>query len=316
MLGFRPGRRRAQAAALAAAAARYDPARRLCFMHVPKAAGTALAVSLRQALGGDAPGATPADVVVRGFDHVLFGGFDGFATLGAEQRAEIYDAPEAMPRAQTLVCGHFALTTLRAAYPGAQLVTVLREPVSRLLSHWMFWRKQQDDALAGWGRWGDVVRQARRPLREFIAEPQLAAQTDNVTLRMLLWPNPMVPAGGFIDPAHDAELLREARRRLDGFALAEIVEGPVVPRLAAWLGREVTCRRLNETADMPEPQRTPLDRQLDAATLALLDERSRLDLALWRGIALRRDDAATATSLRRQTILAHVARYAALMATG
>ncbi len=195
------------------------------------------------------------------------------------------------------------------------MVTVLREPVSRLLSHWMFWRKQQDDALAGWGGWGDYVRQARRPLGEFIAEPQVAAQTDNMTLRMLLWPHPMVPPDGFIDPAHDAELLREARRRLDGFALAEIVEGPIAPRLAAWLGRDFTYQRLNETADMPESQRTPLDRQLDAATLALLDDRSRLDLALWRGIALRHDGAA-AVSLRRQTILAHVARYAALMATG
>ena len=160
------------------------------------------------------------------------------------------------------------------------------------------------------------MRQARRPLAEFIAEPQVAAQTDNMTLRMLLWPHPHVPPDGFIDPAHDADLLREARRRLDGFALAEIVEGPVVPRLAAWLGRDFTYQRLNETDAMPEPQRTPLARQLDAGTLALLDDRSRLDLALWRAAAIRRDGPDAATSLRRHTILAHVARYAALMATG
>ena len=253
------------------------------------------------------PAAERGDFVLQGIDRVLFGGFDGFGTLGAEQRAELYDAPAQMPRARTLVCGHFALSTLRAAYPGAQLVTVLREPVSRLLSHWMFWRKQTDEALAGWGGWGDYVRQARRPLGAFIAEPQVAVQTDNMALRMLLWPHPAVPVDGFIDPANDAELLREARRRLDGFALAEIVEGPVVARIGTWLGRDFTYRRLNETADMPERQRTPLAGQLDAATLALLDERSRLDLALWRGVAIRRDGAAAATSLRRQTILAHVA---------
>jgi hypothetical protein len=63
----------------------------------------------------------------------------------------------------------------------------LCEPSSRLLSHWLFWRQHTDEdgALGRLGR----VRQSRMPL--VVSWPSHSwFTTDNIALRMLLWPHP------------------------------------------------------------------------------------------------------------------------------
>jgi hypothetical protein len=75
-----------------------------------------------------------------GFDRAFFGGFSDFASVPAENRAYIHLSPDSLPRGETFIRGHMALSTLRAAYPDAQCMTVLREPTVRLLSHFVFWR--------------------------------------------------------------------------------------------------------------------------------------------------------------------------------
>jgi len=279
---------------------RYDPARPLCFMHIPKASGTAFTACLRAAI---APART-----VSGFDPVLFGDFCDFDAFSAEERRRIFVSSAYLPADADFVAGHFAWSTLRAAYPGAQLVTVLREPFARVLSLWMFWRQTPDSALAGVAGWGDYVRQARLPLKAFLGEPRVAAQTDNMTLRMLLWPHPHIPAGGFIDPAQDAILLRAARQRLAKFDFAGVMEAPdFLADLQAYLGTAVRYARLNETGDMPAELQTPFAAELDAETVQLLAARSRLDLALWEDVAGPR------AAIRQQIILQHVARIGAIM---
>ena len=289
--------------------ARYDDRRRLCFMHIPKTSGVSVAFALRAAL---APG-----TVIRGFDHVLFGGFARFDTVSPDERQHVYGCAAALPQVRTLISGHFAYSTLRAAYPDGQLITVLREPVSRLLSLWMFWRTQSDEALSPWGAWADYVSLARRPLQNFLDEKLIAAQTDNLAVRMLLWPHELIPADGFIDPAHDAFLLLQAQRRLEDFALVDIVDAPEMPsRIGSWLGRPFSCERHNETSTMPISVRAPLAPQLTARAFDLLEARSRLDLALWHGAFARTSDTAARSRLRQQSIMQNVARYGALMAAG
>jgi hypothetical protein len=270
-------------------------------MHIPKASGTSFTGCLRTAI---AP-----KTMASGFDRVLFGAFGDFDTFSAEERGRIFATPGDVPPDMDFIAGHLAYSTLRAAYAGAQLVTVLREPFTRLLSLWMFWRGTPDSALAGVGAWGDYVRLARQPLKAFLSEPGVAAQTDNTTLRMLLWPHPCVPIDGFIDPANDALLRRVARQRLASFDFAAVMESSdFLARVQAFLGRPVVYTRANETACMPEEFRRPLASDLDAATLRLLDARSRLDLALWADLA------GPDASIRQQTILQQVARFSALMA--
>jgi SAM-dependent methyltransferase len=292
--------------ALPAGDAGYDASRRLCFMHIPKTAGTAL----RQALGR----ALEPLPVVGGFDHVLFGGFTDFATLGDDTLRHIYHSVAAMPQAPATIAGHFAYSTLRGAYPDCQMITILREPVSRALSHWTYWRKHLPDASDPWGAWADYVREAQRPLHEFLAEPKIAAQTDNVALRMLLWPHPLVPDAGFIDPMHDGQLLGEALARLAGFALVDIPEEPGLnDRMGAWLGRPFIYEHVNQTEDVPPAVRVPFESQIGEASLELLHQRSRIDLKLWQSVALRHRSEAACDRLREQTILGNVARYSALM---
>jgi hypothetical protein len=65
-------------------------------------------------------------------------------------------SPDSIPRDERLVRAHMALSTLRAAYPGARFMTVLREPTCRLLSHWVFWRGFTDETGQGLGGVGGV----------------------------------------------------------------------------------------------------------------------------------------------------------------
>ena len=275
-------------------------------MHIPKTSGTAVISGLMTAL------ASPA--VVGGFDRSLFGSFQDFDSLQGSARCQIYDSPASLRKDAALVAGHFAFSTLRDAYPLAQRFTILREPMSRLLSHWLFWRQHTDEDLAPWGNWADRVRQARKPLTDFAGDPLLACQTDNLMLRMLLWPHPLVPAAQFIDPVHDGQLVRQAMARLLEFDFVDVVEdGAFLHRLQCWLGRPFAHNRVNETRAIPQQFRTPLHGELTPEAYDLLDARSRLDFRLWAAIAARRLPERDIFRLRAQTILANVARHSVLM---
>ena len=298
-------RRRFSGGGAGMTSATFDPARTLCFMHVPKCAGSALILGVGTAIS--------RETAVGGFDHVLFGAFTGFDSFSAEERARIFDDPRALPARADFVAGHFAYSTLRIAYPRAQLMTVLREPFGRVVSLWMFWRQALGTDLSGLGLWADYVGHAAQPLKMFLAEPRIAAQTDNMVLRQLLWPNRRIPLGGFIDPADDKYLLHLARRRLADFAFSGIVESADLPAaMQRFLGRPFTTQRVNETDSLPAALRSPFAAELDSATLDLLEVRSRLDLALWTDAA--KLPAPALARIRQQAMLQHVARCGALMA--
>ena len=281
--------------------------RPVVFMHIPKTSGTAVRSGLAKALA-------PA-IAVGGFDHSLFGSFRDFDSLHESVRCQIYDSPAALPKNADLVAGHIAFSSLREAFPLAQRLTLLREPVSRVLSHWLFWRQHTDKDLAPWGSWADRVRQSRKPLADFLADPLLACQTDNLVLRMLLWPHPLLPLAQFIDPVYDEQLVREAMARLLAFDFVDVVEnGALMQRLQGWLDRPFNHDRQNETSAVPGQFRTPLHHELTPEAYDLLIARSRLDLRLWSEIAARCLPDRDISRLREQTVLANVARYGVLMA--
>ena len=187
-----------------------------------------------------------------------------------------------MPARAPLIMGHFAYSSISHAYDDARLVTVLREPFCRLFSHWLFWRQHSDEQLAPWGLWADRVRTARRPLADFLSSPTVACQTDNIVVRMLLWPHPLVPDDDFINPVHDAALIQEARVRLGKFAHVDVIENPdLVGSLGAFIGRSVDYDRVNGTGAPPDEFRCDLDENLGRDSWELLAQRSRLDLRLW-----------------------------------
>jgi hypothetical protein len=285
----------------------FDQGRPLVFMHIPKTSGSAISSGLKTALA-------PA-CVVGGSDLSLFGRNKDFESIDPSIRRTIYDSSASFPPCADLVHGHVAFSTLRDVYPYAQRLTLLREPCSRLLSHWLFWRQHTDAELAVWGTWADSVRKARQSLTDFLSDPLLAYQTDNLMLRMLLWPHPLVPVDQFIDPANDKRLLRKATAHLLKFNFVDIVEdGTFVHRLESWLNQPFDYRRENETRPIPDQFRSPLHRELTVDAVDMLGSRSRLDLYLWAKIAARYISNGDVAKLRKQTLLASVARYSTLMA--
>jgi hypothetical protein len=286
----------------------FDPSRPLAFMHVPKTAGTSTAASLSKAIG-------PA-VSCYGFDRTLFGGFTDFTSISTGSLpVAIYLSTEDMPANAGFIAGHIAYSSLRFRYPSAQLVTLLREPCQRLLSLWVFWRSIEDAPLAPWGTWGDRVRISRSHLAEFLSSTLIACQTDNVYIRMLLWPHPLIPSEEFIKPEHDEALLAEVDEVLERFAFIDILEAPDHrARLQAWLGAQLPDYRLNGTTHIPPMHRTPLHCELSAAAYNSLRERSRLDFVLWTKIGRIRMPDADLVTVRENALLQGIARYAALMA--
>jgi hypothetical protein len=272
----------------------------IIFLHIPKCAGQAFRHSLANAVH--------ASSILSFFDHSLFGAFDRFDTIAPELRASIYGAARQIPKAADFVGGHFAVSTARRYYPQANYCTVLREPASRLLSHWLFWRQHSDEDFESWGaHWGDRIRRARRPLVDFLRDPDLACQTDNLVVRMLLWPDPRIPANDFICASQDKALLRDAIATLRRFEFVDFVENPdCVTDVEKWIGAPFRLETVNETRQASAGFQVNLQQELTVEAHALLDERSRLDLVLWREIVERRRPNDDSLMMRTKIIISNI----------
>jgi hypothetical protein len=282
----------------------HDPAAPVAFMHIPKTSGTALTAGLRAAI-------SPRREIT-GFDRALFGSFREFDGFVPDERGRIYLGPGELPDAD-FIAGHIAFTTLRQRYGSINYLTLLREPISRVLSHWLFWRTVPDDYLARFGGWADYVRRAREPLEDFLSCRDVACHTDNLSIRMLLWPQRLIPENDFIDCRYDDVLVNEAVVALQQFAFADIVENPSMQtNLGNWLGRSVRYSVVNETPRVPRSLQRPLHRELTPEAFSLMEDRTRLDLKLWTLLAKERLTEPSVEALRQRIMLCNVARHATL----
>jgi len=283
--------------------------RPLALLHIPKCAGTSIMDSI--ALGA------AAGRHVNGFDRCLFGDFQQFDSIPKMMRNVIYLDKAELPRDPVTVMGHFSFDTLCGRYPDADFAIFLREPMTRLLSHWIYWRALTWFSLRHWGaEWSARLKLARLPLQEFLSHPDVACQTDNIVTRMLVWPHRLIPDNAFIDPANDEALLAIAMENLEQFGFAGITErgAAVYQEFSDWLGIRLDLPTLNPARKMRRSQRTRLYAELTPGALGLLAERSRLDARLWRALAIRKMNEPDAVSLRNNTILQAVARFSILLA--
>jgi len=285
----------------------YDPTRPVAFLHIPKTGGISLSEALKTALKPRASFAA--------FDRCMFGDFEDFESVSDLRRSRILFASSDLPTSLDFLGGHMSFSTISHAYPLAQFITVLREPMSRLISLWLYWRSCTDQFLEPWGKWGHVVRKSRLSLRDFVRDRKTACQTDNLYVRLTLWPHPLVPDGDFIDERHDERLLQEAQSRLEQFCFVDLLENAeLTANLQIWLGRVVVLRKLNETENIPESLKSPIANELDSETLALIESRSRLDLRLWATVVAQRMPFIDSRVLRDQALAANLSHYSHLMA--
>jgi hypothetical protein len=286
----------------------YDPAHPLAFLHIPKCAGSSLTEALDAALKPRTSFAAGA------IDCCMFGDFAFECLQETARRTVVFDAV-AIPQGVDFLAGHLSLSMMSQASPHAQFMTVLREPTSRLISLWLYLRSLPPSFHEHWQPWSNVIRLCHQPLREFLKSIRIACQTDNQTVRLLLWPHRLIPNGGFIDERHDERLVDEARSRLERFSFVDVVENPTLPEnIAAWLERPFVLNKFNETEGRPVSLETPLADELDPETSARLASLSRLDAVLWSSIATQRLQGVDCQVLRAQTIARNLSHYSRLAA--
>jgi hypothetical protein len=191
----------------------------------------------------------------------------------------------------------------------------MREPVSRLLSHWLFLRTTPEAFVNRLGAWADYVRHAWGPLKQLLSTDRFACHFDNIGARMLLWPHPLVPDHDFIDFRHDNLLVERGIARLQQFDFADIVENPNMhSNLESWLDRPVPYLLINETGRCPPRLQGSLHNELTTEVFELLEQRTRLDLRLWTLLAKQRIAGLDVATLRQRVLLRSMARHALLMA--
>ena len=255
---------------------------RFAFVHVPKSAGSSVKNAVAQRCG-------PASVSPKELDRVLFGGFDRFDELPTRTRATIaVDGPAALTDFD-VVMGHFAVSSLAPHFAAHEMMTVLREPRTRLLSHYTFWSGWSAERHADWDPYDASRRAAAASWVEFLTDPRIASQTDNLVARMLLSPHPSIPDDGFIDPADVDQLVETATALLEQFGFADVVESGagLWSGLSAWLETTVEPERTLVTS---VPEDTDWASSITMASVAALSRRTSVDAHLWSWAAARRND--------------------------
>jgi hypothetical protein len=197
-------------------------------MHVPKAAGTTMIEQIEFIL-------RPRR---RGYwlDGTQFGAFDRFQTMDKKVRNSIVFDIHQIPEDTDVLMGHMGLKTLEKRFPEARKATIVREPVARLISQWLYHRTYDEGRIALYGEWGEAIALSRLSLRAYLSQRDVFCLTDNVLTRMLLWPHPLISENSALETAHDDFLYREARAALERFDYIDSAENEgLIGNFSAWL---------------------------------------------------------------------------------
>lgn len=276
---------------------------RIAYLHVPKTAGNSVGGSMRDAAG---PEVRWCPFV---HDPVLFGGFDRFDDLPDENRERVYRGRPDELAAWDVVTGHFALPTLLGGFAPGDVMTLMREPRSRILSHYTFWRGWTEDRHAAWGVYDRSRTAAERDWEGFLTEPLLASQVDNLVLRLVLGRRARIPADGFIDPADLPGLVADAVAAVDTVGFADVIErgADCWRALGEWLGVRLDVGRRNESSPADD---TDWSTAFTPGAAAALAARSAGDRALWAHVA-GRAGVADPDALAESTWQRHLVRLSA-----
>ena len=265
----------------------------LCFLHVPKSAGQSFHEALIATHSASA-------VSARRCDWAQFACFDDFDSLPGPIRTTVVADDEELMAMSTLavVSGHFSLSNLLRLTTPDRVATILREPRARLLSLYAYFRLTPR-LLDAWGPY-DIMRHGHRPLDEFLAEPTIAVETDNILCRMLLDEDARLPRDNFIAPDDVDALTRDACGRAGQLGLVEILERgrPAWKRFGSFFGVGGEPERSNVTAEESAgvaslPRLAPITER----TIELLDQRNAVDLRIYRWVLER--DGLTVEGARR-----------------
>lgn len=161
----------------------------VAFLHVPKAAGTSYLEALAAAIGG-------RQLVVR---------IPGEITSEAFQQTLV---PESL-RQYSFVAGHFDYDVCRRA-PFLRPVTVLRDPVDRIVSWYHYTLRSVDEGLAPWRRF---IEDRHLEVEDFLLHPKLRwlhGQAQTMQIAGYLWSGEPYPEVDRLVPEAEENLARFA----------------------------------------------------------------------------------------------------------
>lgn len=274
----------------------------LAFMHIPKSAGTALINALHR-----------VEVYrdeVHGWDRSLFGSYDEFDTWDQGRRPWMFLDHNEISLGRNFISGHISYSAIKNCYSAAYKFTIIRDPLIRLLSHFLFWRTKPDGIETDVGTYAAHVYSAREPLEHFLRNTSIAPQIDNIAARMLLWPHTLIPDDGFIEDRNVDEIARLSLARLVEFDFTDVYENPEWERnFQNWIGLQLEIKRENETAVVPTEYRSNIDQEMTDDALDLVKARVKIDEVIWTDVATRKLGHCAAYRLKLKAQMAALSRY-------
>lgn len=252
---------------------------RAAFLHVAKCAGTSVRAALVAAAGHPAQ---PAQQ----FDRCYVDGIGDPTLLGADVRSMVAWDDRPTDVGSHVFATHWSLPTLRQHFESADVATVLREPMTRILSYVEYVRSLPASLHRSWYPHTVPMDIARLPLVDVLQLPTASRAVDSLITRQVLWGDPRLPTNDFIQPDQATSLADDAVAALTALgAVALVEEGTRMWQvLSDWLGAPLAAARSNETPTRQLPGIVRNARQLTRATELLL-ERTTADRPVWHHFA-------------------------------
>jgi hypothetical protein len=181
-----------------------------------------------------------------------------------------------------LVMGHFSLPLLRRITAPSLISTVLREPRSRLLSLYTYWRlASEQPAWRGWS----MADYAWRPLDDFLGGSVAAGETDNLVCRMLIGDDDRIPLHGFIASDDAPGVASRAIEALDSLGFVGVLElgESMWNGISAFFDVSLAPVEVNTTEDWRlASAASGTEFAITQQTLDLLETRSAADMIVYR----------------------------------
>jgi hypothetical protein len=244
-----------------------------CFLHIPKSGGVSIHMALEAALA-------PGSLALERFDTSVFCDFKDFDLLCPDIRSGIVVTEDEVKSLGNYraVSGHFSLPTLLQVTEVSSVAVVLREPRTRLLSLYSYWRTP-----AIFERWTPyrADRYALRPLEQFLSEPRLAPMIDNQMCRMLLHGDSRLPPSGFAAETDIEGLAADAADRLDELGFVGILElrNTVWEGMSRLFGVKLDPIQVNVTGETNSPK--TLSSIFTASAFHLIEQRGAADMLVY-----------------------------------
>ncbi|NBB79893.1 MAG: sulfotransferase family 2 domain-containing protein [Verrucomicrobia bacterium] len=221
--------------------------RRILFDHVPKCAGQSLNAYLRRHFPG------------RKIFHMQ-------GSAPAASVAQFRQLPESKRHSFALVSGHLAGQLLDEVHPDSCKITVLREPVDRIVSHYYFVKRTQSHYLH------EKVLREGLSLRDYVEQALSHELSNHYTLHF----SGLSREDAARDPDAAVEQALQGLRRYHLVGFQDDMAGFVAQlRRSANLRLPFPEQKVNVTQDRRSV------RELDPATRAVIERANALDLRVY-----------------------------------